>query len=105
LALNPKTPLPDLKQYLPFLSYVLILTTEPETHSSTYLPTVLNKVIEGKKQPGMENIQWEVDGGFTEENILDAKRVNADIVVSGRGVFKNNQYFENIKKLKELCLD
>ena len=61
--------------------------------------------MKGKKQPGIENITWEVDGGFTEENILDAKRANADIVVSGRGVFKNNQYFENIKKMKEICED
>ena len=102
LAFNPKTDLPDLRHYLPFLSYVLILTTEPETHSATYLPSVLDKVSEGKKQTGLEKILWEVDGGFTPENILDAVRVGANIVVSGRGVFRDNKYFENIKKMKEI---
>ncbi|HUV16261.1 MAG TPA: ribulose-phosphate 3-epimerase, partial [Pelolinea sp.] len=35
LAFNPATPLPPLRQYLPFLSFVLVLTTEPETRMDT----------------------------------------------------------------------
>jgi ribulose-phosphate 3-epimerase len=102
LAFNPKTSLPDLAHYLPFLSYVVILTTEPETQNCTYLPSVLKKVIEGKKQAGLEGIQWEVDGGFTAENISDAVRIGADIVVSGRGVFRDNKITENINKMKSI---
>lgn len=101
LAFNPATPIPPLKHYLPFLSYVLVLTTEPETRNDTYLPSVLDKVVEGRKQPGLERIKWQVDGGFTEETILDAKRVGADIIVSGRGVFKDNQILLNIKRLRD----
>jgi ribulose-phosphate 3-epimerase len=99
LAFNPATPLPPLRHYLPFLSFVLILTTEPEARISTYLPSVLDKVVEGKKQPGLENVKWEVDGGFILDNILDAKRAGADIVVAGRGVFANNQILQNLKQL------
>ncbi len=102
LAFNPKTPLPDLAHYLPFLAFVLILTTEPEAQECTYLPSVLSKVAEGKNQKGLEQIQWEVDGGFTAENIADANRVGADIVVSGRGVFRENRISENIKKMKAI---
>jgi ribulose-phosphate 3-epimerase len=98
LAFNPATPLPPLRHYLPFLSFVLILTTEPETRTSTYLPSVLDKVVEGKKQPGLENIKWEVDGGFVLDNIQDAKRAGADIVVSGRGVFSDNQIQGNLNR-------
>jgi ribulose-phosphate 3-epimerase len=100
LAFNPATPLPPLKQYLPFLSFVLILTTEPETRSATYLPSVLDKVIDGKKQSGLENVKWEVDGGFVLDNILDAKHAGADIVVAGRGVFADNQIQLNLKQLR-----
>ncbi|MDK2982320.1 MAG: ribulose-phosphate 3-epimerase [Chloroflexota bacterium] len=102
LAFNPKTPLPDLRPYLPFLSFVLILTTEPESETCTYLPSVLDKVIQGRQQPGLEDVLWEVDGGFTAENIEDALRVNADIVVSGRGVFRDNQFASNIQKMKSI---
>ncbi len=100
LAFNPKTPLPELAHYLPFLSFVLILTTEPEAQNCTYLPSVLNKVSEGKKQAGLAEVLWEVDGGFTSENIIDAVRIGADIVVSGRGVFSENKLAENIRKMK-----
>jgi ribulose-phosphate 3-epimerase len=101
LAFNPATPLPPLQHYLPFLSFVLILTTEPEAKIATYLPSVLEKVTEGKKQPGLENIKWEVDGGFVLNNILDAKHAGADIIVTGRGAFADNQIYQNIKKLRE----
>ncbi len=100
LAFNPATPLPPLQHYLPFLSFVLILTTEPEAKIATYLPSVLEKVTEGKKQPGLENVQWEVDGGFVSNNILDAKHAGADIIVTGRGVFENNQINLNIRQLR-----
>lgn len=101
LAFNPATPLPPLKHYLPFLSFVLILTTEPEIRMATYLPSILEKVIEGKQQPGLENVQWEVDGGFVTDNIIDAKRAGADIIVSGRGVFADNQIHLNLMHLHD----
>ena len=101
LAFNPATPLPPLKHYLPFLSFVLILTTEPEVYTATYLPSVLEKVIEGKKQPGLEKVKWEVDGGFVLDNILDAKHAGADIIVTGRGVFADNQIHSNLKHLRD----
>lgn len=100
LAFNPATPISSLQHYLPFLSFVLILTTEPEAQVCTYLPSVLEKVVEGKKQPGLENIKWEVDGGFVVENIIDAKRAGADIIVSGRGVFHDGQIQNNLRQLR-----
>jgi ribulose-phosphate 3-epimerase len=105
LAFNPATPLPDMRHYLPFLSFVILLTTEPETKVCTYLPSVLDKVAEGKKQKGLESVKWEVDGGFTADTILDAKRAGADIIVAGRGVFADNQILLNMKKLREILND
>jgi len=101
LAFNPKTPIPALSHYLPFLSYVLILTTEPEIKDCSYLPSILEKVEQGKKQSDIGDILWEVDGGFTAENILDAVEVGADIVVSGRGVFWMGEIEKNINELKK----
>lgn len=101
LAFNPKTPLPSLEHYLPFLNFVLVLTTDPEERECTYLPSVLKKIPEGKQQPHLENIIWEVDGGFTKNNISDAKNAGADIVVSGRGIFNDRPIIENIQSLKK----
>ena len=101
LAFNPKTPVPTLQHYLPFLSFVLILTTEPESTYYAYLPSILKKVNKGKKQKGIGKVLWEVDGGFTAENISDAAAVGADIVVSGRGVFMEGAIEKNINKMKK----
>jgi ribulose-phosphate 3-epimerase len=101
LALNPKTPLPEISFFKDFLSFMLILTTDPEEGHCSYLPSVLAKVRDGKDGGGFEGILWEVDGGFSAENIEDALSAGADIVVSGRGVFAQGAVVENIKTMKE----
>jgi len=103
LAFNPKTAIPSLLQYLPFLSYVVVLTTEPEPEYCSYLPSVLAKVRNGKERPGLESIQWMVDGGITPENIGEVAAAGADIIVSGRSVFKDGMIRQNIMALRK-CL-
>lgn len=98
LAFNPKTPLPDLNFCLPYLSFILLLTTEPEEWSGEYLPSVLEKLRQNKAAyPGME---WSVDGGVNRETISEVCEAGADIVVSGRGVFENNSVQDNLRALK-----
>lgn len=101
LALNPKTPLPDITYFKDLLSYMLILTTDPEVDDCLYLPSVLEKVKTGKALPAFKGILWEVDGGFSIDNISDALEAGADIVVSGRGVFRDGEISNNIQKMKE----
>jgi len=102
LAFNPKTSLPNLRQYLPYLSFVLILTTEPEQPDAKYMPIILDKLAQGKKAPELENVKWQVDGGFSDKNICDAKSAGADIVVSGRGVFLNGEIRKNVLKMRKI---
>ena len=99
LAFNPKTELPPLQHYLPFLDYVVILTTEPELKNGTYLPSVLQKVADGRKQVGLERVRWMVDGGISPVNISEVVRAGADIVVAGRSIFNGGELMENITLL------
>lgn len=101
LAFNPKTPLPELQQYLPFLRFVSILTTEPEEGDCAYLPSVLQKVTDGKSQSGGAQFEWEVDGGFHVNNIHEAVEAGADIVVAGRGVFCGEDLQKTIQAMKK----
>jgi len=102
LAFNPGTPLPSLAFCLPYLKFVVILTTEPEIGECRFLPTVLAKLEEGKKQKGLENIQWVVDGGITKENIQAVVACQADIIVCGRAVFEGGTPQENLQRLRSL---
>lgn len=98
LAFNPKTPVPPLRQYAPYLDFVLILTTEPE-QNCPFLASVLDKVAAGRQQaPGL---MWIVDGGITADNVGLAGEAGADLVVSGRAVFANGQIRENIARIKQ----
>ena len=105
LAFNPKTPIPPLQQYLPYLRFVVILTTEPETGDCPYLPAVLQKVRAGKAQVGLDGVEWIVDGGITAQNAREAVLAGADILVSGRGIFGPGGLAHNIQQLRTAAND
>jgi len=102
LAFNPKTGIPDLNFCLPYLSFILLLTTEPEEWTGDYLPSVLNKMRENKEK--YPDVEWVVDGGVNLDNIQEVYSAGADVVVSGRTVFGGGMVKENIHALKYKCL-
>lgn len=100
IAFNPATPLPDLHYLLPYLSFVVILTTEPEYPDAPFLPEVLSKVRLGKDNAVLNGIEWVVDGGVTPDNLPLVLQAGADTVVIGRAVFKNGEIQGNIQALR-----
>lgn len=100
LAFNPATPIPDLSYLAPYLSFIVVLTTEPEMSDCPFLPEVLEKVREGKQAAGQGRCEWVVDGGVDAENISQIRRAAADTVVVGRAVFKDGKIAENMAALR-----
>lgn len=101
LAFNPATPLPDLGFLSPYLSFLVILTTEPEGPDCSFLPPVLEKVRQGKKDPDLKALEWVVDGGVNTENIARVVQAGANTVVVGRGVFQDGMIQKNLRLLQE----
>ena len=104
LAFNPATPIPDLAYLLPYLSYIVVLTTEPEIPDAPFLPEVVEKVREGRQAKGMESIEWVVDGGLNSWNLSQVVAAGADTVVIGRAVFKDDKILENMAALRKLLI-
>ena len=104
IAFNPATPIPDLAYLLPYLSFIVILTTEPEIPDCPFLLEVLEKVREGKQAKGLERIEWVVDGGLNLENLSQVVKAGADTVVIGRAVFKDGKILENMAALRKLLV-
>jgi len=104
IAFNPATPIPDLAYLLPYLSFIVILTTEPEIPDCPFLPEVLEKIREGKQAKGLERIEWVVDGGLNPENLSQVVEAGADTVVIGRAVFKDGKILENMAALRKLLV-
>lgn len=102
LAINPKTPLPDIPYLLPLLDFVDILTTEPEEPDWPFLPEILRKVREVAELRGHldQPVAIEVDGGITEHTAPLAVQAGADILVAGRAVFGEREIEENIQQLR-----
>ena len=100
LAFNPSTSIPDLEFCLPYLSYIVILTTEPEEKDCPFLPSVVDKIIKGKQNPILSQLIWVVDGAISSINAKEVVSAGADVLVVGRGVFKDGRIPENIFDIK-----
>lgn len=101
IALNPATALPDLRYLRPYLSFVLVLTTEPEVPDCPFLPEVLAKVRTGKQTAGLKGIEWVADGGISPENLAGVVQAGVDTVVIGRAIFKDDRIAANVRALRE----
>lgn len=100
IAFNPATPLPDLSYLLPYLSFVVILTTEPEYQDCPFLPEVLEKVRTGRQSSPMEQVEWVVDGAVSPQNLPGIVAAGASTVVVGRSVFHDGKIKENLAALR-----
>lgn len=102
LAFNPGTILPDLNYLQPYLSFVILLTTEPEEPDCPFLPEVLEKMRMEKGLPGLEDVEWVIDGGVKPDNLAEVMEAGADTVVVGRFVFKDGAIGANIAQLRNV---
>jgi ribulose-phosphate 3-epimerase len=100
IAFNPATPLPDLSYLAPYLSFVVILTTEPELPDCPFLPEVLDKIRLGARAKGHAGLEWVVDGAVTPQNLPEVVAAGASTVVVGRAVFKDGKIKENLVALR-----
>jgi len=102
-ALNPATPLSSIQHVLHNLDMVVLMTVNPGFGGQSFIPEVLPKIEELKRikdKKGME-IDIEVDGGITVENIAQVARAGANVFVAGNAVFGSPNYAETIALMKK----
>ena len=103
VALNPGTPVSVIKDLIPSLDMVLIMSVNPGFGGQKFIPYALNKIKELTKLKEQYNKELiiEVDGGVDVSNIKAVAESGAQWVVAGSAVFKDGNIEENIKNLKE----
>lgn len=103
LVLNPETPVSVLKEFLPEIDQVLIMTVHPGFGGQKFIPDSVNKIKEAHDLLSTLNkkIDIEVDGGINNENILSTKEAGANIFVVGSYIFKSKNIVETIHKLNQ----
>ncbi len=104
ISLNPSTPLSAVEEVLPIVDLVLIMSVNPGFGGQTLIPYTLEKtrrLSSMLKERGLSDVIIEIDGGITEETIVEAARAGVDVFVAGSAVFSKPDYAAAIKKLKK----
>ncbi len=89
-VIKPATPVSALKEYLPLIDMILIMSVEPGFGGQSFMESALDKLSEARKmieESGFD-IKLEVDGGVNTKNIASILDAGANVIVAGSAVFK-----------------
>ena len=101
IALNPSTHENALEYLIDEIVLILVMTVNPGFGGQTFLSNQLAKIKNIKDNLiKNKNIELEVDGGVNFQNSIHLIQAGADVLVAGTTIFQNNNYAENIIKLK-----
>ena len=104
VALNPHTPVMLLKNILPYIDMVLIMTVNPGFGGQLFIKESYNKITELRKMidSGGHNVLIEVDGGIDTLNAPRLIESGVNVLVAGSSVFSSADPLGTIRKLKRL---
>ena len=104
VALNPHTPVSLLKNILPYIDMVLIMTVNPGFGGQLFIKESYNKISELRQMidSGGHDILIEVDGGIDTANASKLIESGVNVLVAGNSVFGSANPEATIKKLKRL---
>lgn len=104
VALNPATSLETLRDILPMLDLVLLMSVNPGFGGQTFIPYTIDKVkrLRAMIKASKSRALIEVDGGVNGDTGAQLATAGADILVAGNYVFHNENPAKTIKQLSEL---
>ena len=103
ISIKPGTPVEVLEPYIDKIDMVLVMTVEPGFGGQKYMDMCTEKIRQTRRmitERGL-NVDVQVDGGITLDNVHVVLEAGANVVVAGSAVFKNN-IGENVKSFLEL---
>lgn len=89
VALNPATPVELLRDILPALDFVLLMSVNPGFAGQAFLPYVLDKARRLREMIAIRGLAVELsmDGGIARDTIGEAVAAGVEICVAGSAVF------------------
>ncbi len=89
ISIKPATPAEVLREVLPSVDMVLVMSVEPGFGGQTFLPGALAKIAALRamsRELGLDTV-IEVDGGISARNAGEIYAAGADVLVAGSSVF------------------
>ena len=104
VALNPHTRVELLRDILPDIDVVCLMSVNPGFGGQSFIPNTFEKIRALRKMINELNVtvKIEVDGGVSLENAKQIIDAGADVLVAGNAVFKSADPKQTIHKLKSL---
>ena len=103
ISIKPDTDVAKIYKLLPYIHLVLVMTVEPGEGGQELVKSTIEKVKQLKEYIDKNNLEIdiEVDGGITVNNIETLKQAGANIIVSGSEIIKSSDYKAIIQELKK----
>jgi len=104
ISIKPNTDVEVLKEYLPYLDLILVMSVEPGFGGQKFMPVALGKIayLAEKKKKMKYKYLIQVDGGINIETAKLCKDAGCEVVVAGTYIFKSQNRAETIKELMNL---
>lgn len=103
VALNPATSLHVLDHVLPICDMVLLMSVNPGFGGQKYIPYVTEKIRTLRQMIADSGYQidLEVDGGVTLDNVKEVLDAGANVIVAGSAVFRGDAS-DNTRRFLEI---
>ena len=103
LSIKPATQADVVYPLIDELDMVLVMTVEPGFGGQKMIPETLTKVRAIRDFANARGIDLniEVDGGITTDNVSTVKKAGANVIVAGSAVFKSEDPASVISAIKE----
>jgi len=97
VAVNPSTPLETLREVVPFLDLLLVMSVNPGFGGQRYIPTSTDKLRRARSildEHGPEGAELQVDGGVDADTAPEIVAAGTSVLVAGSAVFRHAQGIE-----------
>lgn len=102
VALNPATPIENIKYVLKDVDMVLIMTVNPGFGGQSFIDGMIDKIKELKSlidEQGLE-VDIQVDGGIKPSNVDKVIKAGANVIVAGSAIFNSDDIDATVKEFR-----
>ena len=102
VALNPATPLEAIREAIPFIDLLLVMTVNPGFGGQEFIGTSIEKIARARAMldNAGSDAMLEVDGGINRETLARTRAAGADTFVAGNAIFSAKEPKAEIAALR-----
>ena len=102
-VINPDTPVSAIEDVIALCDVVLVMSVFPGFSGQKFIPEALDKLRQVRAiiEKSGRDIELQLDGGVTLENVAQIKEAGATVIVAGNTIFKAEDKEKVIAELKK----